>query len=189
MIIQIINYIKKDLYRYCGKVNIRMFIKHYIKSEGFRFSFWLRICYFLRKNKFSKYTIFPFTVLIYKHYKYKYGYDIPYSIDIGPGLLIFHINGIIFSAQSAGKNLTLSHCSTVGMRIKNGKKFFPKLGDNIYIAPGAKVIGDVCIGNNVAIGTNAVLCKSVEDNAVVVGIPGEIISYNGANEYVNYPIE
>lgn len=184
----ILEYLKKDLYRYTQSYTLRSFIKCYLRSEGFKFTVWLRICHFTRKKKITKYTIFPLAVLIYKHYKYKYGYDIPYAINIGPGLLIFHISGIVFSPQSAGKNITLSQCTTVGMTIKNGEKKYPVLGDNIYIAPGAKIIGGIKVGNNVAVGSNCVLNKSVENNSVVVGIPGKVISYNGAIEYINNPI-
>jgi len=60
----------------------------------------------------------------------------------------------------------------------------PKIGDNVYIAPGAKLIGGITIGNNVAIGANSVVTKSIPDNAVVVGIPGEVISYKGSENYV-----
>ena len=185
---KIYEYIKQDLYRYSGDYTFKSFIKHYIFSEGFKFSVWLRVCYFARQNKITKYTILPISILFYKHYKYKYGYDIPYAVEIGPGLLIFHISGVVFSPQRAGKNITISQCSTVGMTIKDGKKQYPILGDNIYIAPGAKIIGGIVVGNNVAVGSNCVLNKSVKDNSVVVGIPGEVISYNGADQYVNNPI-
>ncbi|MCU7765328.1 serine O-acetyltransferase [Priestia megaterium] len=189
MIDNILYYIKSDLYRYAGEISLKKFFKHYYISEGFRFSIWLRTCYFLRKKKITKYTLFPFAVLMYRHYKYKFGYDVPYAVEIGPGLLLFHINGIVFSPKMAGKNVTLSQCTTVGMTIKNGKKEYPVIGDNVYLAPGSKVIGGITVGNNVAVGTNSVLNKSVEDNAVVVGIPGNVVSYKGAGLYVNNPIK
>lgn len=188
MLGDIFKFIQADLFRYAGETSVKKFIKHYFLSEGFKFSVWLRICHFLRKKKLTKYTCFPFAVLIYKHYKYKFGYDIPYAIEIGPGLLLFHINGIVFSAQKAGKNLTLSQCTTVGMTIRNGNKEYPVIGDNVYLAPGAKVIGGITVGDNVALGTNCVLNRSVENNSVVVGIPGKVISYKGAEWYVNNPV-
>ena len=60
---------------------------------------------------------------------------------------------------------------------------FPELGDNVYIGPGAKVIGNVKIGNNVAIGANAVVTKSFPDDSVVVGIPARLISTKGSVGY------
>lgn len=103
--------------------------------------------------------------------------------------MIFHIGGVVFSPKSCGKNVTISQNTTVGMTVHEGIKEFPILGDNVYLAPGSAVIGGVKVGNNVAIGTNAVLTKSAPDNSVIVGIPGKVISYNGAQEYINNPYE
>ena len=55
----------------------------------------------------------------------------------------------------------------------------------MYIATGAKIIGAITIGNNVAIGANCVVTKDIPHNAVVVGIPGKVILYEGSKGYVN----
>ncbi len=62
----------------------------------------------------------------------------------------------------------------------------PTIGDNVYIAPGVKVFGKIKIGDNVAIGANCVVTKDIPDNAVVVGIPGRIISNEGSGGYIVY---
>lgn len=180
--------IKSDLYRYCGKFDLKSFCSTYFKNPAFRFTVWLRICYIIRKNRFRKLLLLPFTRIFYNHYKYKYGYDIPYSISIGPGLLIFHFGGIVFNPSSCGKNMTLSHCTTVGMTIINGEKYFPVIKDNVYLAPGSKVIGNLTIESNCAIGTNAVVTKSTNENDVLVGIPAKVISSKGASAYINNPV-
>lgn len=59
------------------------------------------------------------------------------------------------------------------------------LGDNIFIGPGAKIIGAVKIGNNIVIGANCVVTRDIPDNSVVVGIPGRVISQDGAKWYIN----
>ncbi len=52
----------------------------------------------------------------------------------------------------------------------NGKA--PQIGDNVYISPGAKLFGDIVIGDNVKIGANAVVNKSFpEGNCTLVGVP------------------
>lgn len=183
-------YIVADLYRYTADTRLISFLKQYfVRGQGFKFSVWLRICHFSKKGKVSKYTVFPIARILYGHYMTKYGYDISYNTEIGPGMLIYHFSGIVFRPHKAGSNLTISQCTTVGMTIHNGEKEYPVLEDNVYLAPGSKVIGGIHVGNNVAVGSNAVLTKSVEDNAVVVGIPGKIISYMGAKEYINNPWE
>lgn len=184
----LINTILKDQYRYVGNNSFRGFCYAYIIFEGFRFSVWLRLCSYLREKKFTKYTILPFAVVVYRHYKHKYGYDIPFQINIGPGLLIYHFGGIVISARQIGKNFTVSQNVTVGMRIVDGEKKYPIIEDNVYLAPGCAVVGDLTIGKNCAIGTNSVVTKDMPENSVVVGIPGHIISRNGAVEYLNHLI-
>lgn len=51
----------------------------------------------------------------------------------------------------------------------------PKIGNDVYIAKGAIVIGGISIGNNVTIGANAVVTKPVPDNAIVAGVPAKIL--------------
>jgi len=59
------------------------------------------------------------------------------------------------------------------------KKGFPVIGDNCILFAGAKVIGNVTLGNNVIVAANAVVTKDFPDNAVVGGIPAKILSYKG----------
>lgn len=68
--------------------------------------------------------------------------------------------------------------------LHSAKKGAATIGNNVYIGPGAKIIGSVKIGDDVAIGANCVVTKDVPDHAVVVGVPGRIISYRGAAGYV-----
>lgn len=57
--------------------------------------------------------------------------------------------------------------------------YAPIIGDNVMVTCGAKVLGNVKVGNNVIIGVNAVVVKDVPDNATVVGVPAKIIKMNG----------
>ncbi|AXY02862.1 hypothetical protein D1115_17910 [Vibrio alfacsensis] len=75
-----------------------------------------------------------------------------------------------------GKNCNISQGVTIG-KINQGNKIgAPIIGNNVYIAPGAKIIGGIHIGDNVAIGANAVVVTDVPDNVTVGGIPAKIIS-------------
>lgn len=182
-------FIQSDLYRYTGQINLKSFLKQYYhRGEGFKFTVWLRICHFSYNQKILRLLVFPFARVLYKHYKYKYGYDIPYECDIGPGLLIYHFGGIVFVPQKCGKNVTISHTTTVGMKIYNGLKKYPVLKDNVYLAPGAKIIGNVIVESNTAIGTNSVLLENTEENSIIIGIPGKAVSHKGSYTYVNNPI-
>ncbi len=97
------------------------------------------------------------------------------SSTFGPGLFIQHGFSTIIMADM-GENCWINQQVTIGYRDKTSR---PKIGDNVRITAGAKVIGGVTIGNNVTVGANAVVVKNVPDNCVVVGVPAYIVKKNG----------
>ena len=146
----------------------------YLKTAGFRLFFWYRVARYYRRN-----FIFRF---ILRHYHYKFGIELTMETQVGEGLYIGHFGGIIVSPKAViGNNCTIMQGVTIGMAGRGDNKGVPIIGDGVYIGAGAKVIGKIRIGNNVAIGANAVVTKDVPDNAIVAGIPARIISMDGAN--------
>lgn len=110
-----------------------------------------------------------------------WGIDIPRGCRIGPGLYIGHFGGITVSPSAViGSNCNLSHDVTIGLAGQGAERGVPVIGDDVYIAPGAKLFGRIRVGNNVKIGANAVVHRDVPDNAVVVLDPGfRIVSLKG----------
>ena len=178
--------IQSDIHRYSGNSSLHSFFYDYFYIPGFRYSFWMRSCRFLKSKSVLKYLLFPLARVILNHYQYKYGISISYQTEIGKGLYIGHFGGIVINPQSViGKNCNLSHEVTIGSSNRGQKRGVPTIGDNVYIGPGAKLFGAIKIGNNVAVGANCVVTKDVPDNGIVVGIPGEVISWDGSAGYVN----
>lgn len=63
-----------------------------------------------------------------------------------------------------------------------GSKKAPKIGDNVYIGPGAVLFGDIEIADNCWIGANAVVNKSfLEPYSVIVGVPGKVVRKEARN--------
>lgn len=181
-------YIRADLFRYCGKTDKKSLRKFKKKSAGFRFTYYMRMCNYYRNRRILKYIIFPFYKIKKNRAGIKFGYDIYELTDIGKGFHIAHMSGIVIHKDAVlGENVSISHCVTIGQTIKKGEIHIPVIGNNVYIAPGAKVIGDIRVGNFVAIGANAVVTKDVPDNAVVAGVPAKVLSFNGVGEYVINP--
>lgn len=86
--------------------------------------------------------------------------------------------GIVIHARAViGNNCMIGQNTTIGGR--SGHYEVPKIGDNVEICAGARVLGPITIGNNAIIGANAVVIKDVPDNAVVAGVPAKIIRING----------
>lgn len=96
--------------------------------------------------------------------------------SIGEGFFIQHGYATGISAHSIGKNCWINQLVVIGYS-DTGKT--PTLGDNVHIAMGAKVYGDIHIGDNSIVGANAVVFKNVPPNCTVVGIPARIIERDG----------
>ncbi|WP_276861678.1 serine O-acetyltransferase [Anaerococcus tetradius] len=78
---------------------------------------------------------------------------------------------VIGDYVNIGNNCKLYHGVTLGQN--RGK--FPKLGNNIIIYSGAKVIGDVNIGDNSVIGANSVVTNDMPSDSIIVGSPAKVV--------------
>ena len=102
------------------------------------------------------------------------------GIEIGPncfgkGLSIWHIGSIIINNDAKiGENCTLHGSNCIGNNGKNNA--VPRIGNGVDIGYGAVIIGDIEIADNVVIGANSVVNKSIlAPGSVVVGVPGRVI--------------
>ena len=163
-----------DLFRYHGEVSFKLFFKSLLLIKGFKFTFWLRVSRGLCHIPLLCYIPRVF----HYYYKRQYCSDIGFRHDIGTGFSIYHVFNTAFSdGVKIGNNVTITHGVTIGH--VNGRS--PTLLSNIYIGPGACILGEITVGNNVVIGANAVVTKSIPDNAIVVGNPARVVSYKGSS--------
>ncbi len=105
---------------------------------------------------------------------YKTGFQIPPN-TCGKGLTIWHWGSIVINPKThIGENCTLYPGVLIGHKTpEEGKS--ATIGNNVFIAAGTKIIGDVTIGDNVTIGVNTVIVKDVPSNVVIAGNPYKII--------------
>ena len=124
----------------------------------------------------------------YKKLSILYGFSIPIN-SFGPGLRILHRGTILINGYAKiGKNCRINVDTVVGAKLGT-KDQAPTIGDNCFIGPGAKIFGKINIGDNVAIGANAVVTKDVPSNCTVVGIPAKKINNNGTKDRFKYYIQ
>jgi serine O-acetyltransferase len=178
------NTIKQDLRRYTidKPLTLRVFLKcfYVLNIPGLKFTIIHRYCqYYRRKNRF----LFYFFMLWLRHLKVKYGFDISYRTTIGKGFYIGHFGGIVINGDAViGENCNLSQGVTIGVLVRGNKTGIPKIGDRVFIGPGATILGGITIGNDVLIGANAIVTFDVPDNAVVASPLATIISYEKGSE-------
>ena len=138
-------------------------------------------------NNCKKSLVFK-PIKMYLKYKYsklgvKLGIHIPINV-FDSGLNIKHGGGIIVNRDArVGKNCVLYHGVTIGTtRYRGG---VPQIGNNVCIAVGAKLFGNIKLGSNITVGANAVVDKSFDkDGVTIAGIPAKIISNKGSEGIV-----
>jgi serine O-acetyltransferase len=87
--------------------------------------------------------------------------------EIGPGFVVHSVYAINLGRVKIGKNFTIGS----GVMIAHACR---GIGDNVYFAAGAKLVGDAKIGNNVVVAANSLVLTDVRDNLMVMGVPARI---------------
>lgn len=136
---------------------------------GHRISHWL----WKRGGRVAARTLAEFTRILT-------GVDIHPGAVLGDGLFIDHATGVVIGETAeVGDDVTMYHGVTLGGSGSDTGKRHPTIGDRVTIGAGAKVLGAIKIGDDSRIGANAVVVKPVPSSAVVIGVPGQVISRHG----------
>ena len=176
-----------DQFRLSGSSGWRDAGRLLLTSYSFRYLVTFRLAAHLfsrRRHRLSPTYLVVRTV--HRHLSIRYGYELPISTQVGPGLYLSHLGPIIVNYRAVlGRNVNLSTGVVIGRASRGDRKGAPLVGDRVYVGPGAKVFGDITIGDDAAIGANAVVSKDVPPGVSVAGIPASIVSDRGSEGYVN----
>ena len=120
------------------------------------------------------------------------GIEIHPGAQIGKGVFIDHGMGVVIGETAiVGDYCLIYQEVTLGGTGKELGKRHPTLGENVVVGTGAKVLGNIQVGNNVRIGAGSVVLRDVPSNCTVVGIPGRIVYRSGVKvdplEHGNLP--
>lgn len=153
----------------------RSFLEVLFLYQGLHAVINYRIAHFFYKIKF--YFLARLLSQIGRHFT---GIEIHPGAQIGKGLFIDHGMGVVIGETSIiGDNVLLYQGVTLGgTGLVKGKRH-PTIGNNVVIGTGAKVLGNITIGDNSYVGANAVVIKDIPPNSTVVGVPGRITKQDG----------
>ncbi len=154
--------------------------------------------------------IYRFSHFLWKHHfyliarifsqfgRFMTGVEIHPAAKIGSGFMIDHGMGVVIGETTEiGNNVTLYHDVTLGgrkMYDEHGKKLkkrHPTVKDNVIIGSGAQILGPITLGNNVKIGSNAIVIHDIPDNCTVVNKPAYIVKKSEVppKDFCSYGIE
>ena len=146
-----------------------------------RHGFWVLLIYRFGRWRYSiawRPLRVPFSFL-YKLLKFfsemLLGVELPCEAVIGRRFVIEHIGGIVISGDAIfGDDCVIRNGVTVGLK-NTGFRGSPRVGNRVDVGAGAKLLGPIQIGDDTAIGANAVVLTDVPPRSVAVGIPARVL--------------
>jgi serine O-acetyltransferase len=123
----------------------------------------------------------PFLPRLISHIaRFLTGIEIHPGATIGQGVFIDHGMGVVIGETAIVGNYALIYQGvTLGGTGKESGKRHPTLGENVVVGAGAKVLGNILVGNGVRIGAGSVVLRDVPSDCTVVGVPGRIVYRSG----------
>lgn len=112
-----------------------------------------------------------------------FGVDIHPAARFGQGIMLDHATGFVVGETAVvGDNCSFLHAVTLGGSGKETGDRHPKIGDNVLVGAGAKVLGNIKIGSCSRIAAGSVVLSDVPPNVTVAGVPAKIVGSAGCSE-------
>lgn len=187
--------IQEDITRYTGSRRFDLWktARAFYHDEALIVGVLFRICRAINAIKFPIVRLplkIVFSWFLYRSWTIILGIYIDLDATIGKGLYVGHHGGIFIGPVTLGDYCNISQGVTIGSgRLGTTREGRPIIGDCVYIAPGAKIFGQITIGSNVSIGANAVVSKDIPDNSIIVGNPGRIVGRQEENIHIHNVFE
>lgn len=112
-----------------------------------------------------------------------FGVDIHPAARIGRGLMIDHAHSIVIGETAVvGDNVSMLHSVTLGGTGKEDHDRHPKIGNNVLLGAGAKVLGNITVGACSRVAAGSVVLTAVPPNKTVAGVPARVVGEAGCDQ-------
>jgi serine O-acetyltransferase len=109
--------------------------------------------------------------------------DINPAARIGKGIFLDHATGLVVGETAViGDNVSILHGVTLGGTGKEGSDRHPKIGNGVLIGAGAKILGNIQIGQCSRVAAGSVVLKEVPPKTTVAGVPAKVVGTAGCSE-------
>jgi serine O-acetyltransferase len=106
----------------------------------------------------------------------EFGVDIHPAARLGHGIMLDHATGVVIGETAVvGNNVSILQSVTLGGTGKDEGDRHPKIGDGVLISAGAKILGNICVGEGAKVGAGSVVLDSVPPHTTVAGVPAKIV--------------
>lgn len=150
----------------CDKFSIPfLYYKGFHALEAFRISHWL-----------WKHKRYPLALFFQNKISEMFDVDIHPGARIGHGIMIDHATGVVIGETAViGNDVSMLHAVTLGGSGCEGGDRHPKIGSGVLISTGAKILGNITVGNGATVGAGSVVLESVPAHTTVVGVPAKVV--------------
>ena len=124
--------------------------------------------------------------MVSQYCKRRTGIEIHPAAKIAAGVFIDHGEGVVIGETAeVGTGTVIYQGCTLGGTCKETGKRHPTVGENCVISAGAKVLGNITVGDYAKVGAGAVVLKDVPPHATVVGVPARVVRINGSKDSID----
>lgn len=180
---------KRDLARYKQHRPDRPSLALILVEQGLWALLQYRIAsalYRSRLPRFVKAPLLALAVIWLKLIEMTTGISIPYQATIGAGFYIGHFGNIFIGEEAViGHTCNISQGVTIGVSGYGQRRGVPRIGNRVYIAANAVVVGKITVGNDAVIAANSLVVNDVAEHTTVMGVPAQWRSSYGSEAYLH----
>lgn len=182
------DHIRSDIQRYRRYGDKSSILRLYLDNQGL----WAMLCYRAGRHRLDhpqppilKQISAALYYFWWKTIQVTTGIYISPTVRIAKGFYVGHFGQIFIGENTTiGEDCNVAQGVTLGYAFRDGIWGVPHLGDRVFIAAGAKVIGPIRLANGTVVGANAVVTRSTEENDVVAGVPARVLNKTGSKPYI-----